>query len=96
MEKKPLAFGRVSEVTETEECILMPLSPMDDRASHFCATIIYDLVKLGYEAPDIVYYFKDFLKNNSIPTILAYIQDKGRMIWEDVSQESKKEIVVGV
>ena len=96
--KKPLAFGRVREVTELKDNVLMPLSPLDYRATHFFATIIYDLVKLGYEKKDIEFYFKDFLKDNSITNILAYVTNNGRMIWEDVSKKlgKHKEIIIKV
>jgi len=96
--KKPLAFGRVREVTEIEGNVLMPLSPLDNRTTHFFATIIYDLVKLGYEKKDLKYYFKDFLKNNSLTNILAYVTDRGRMIWEDISRETgtNKELIIKV
>ena len=96
--KKPLAFGRVREVTELKDKVLMPLSPLDNRTTHFFATIIYDLVKLGYEKKDLEHYFKDFLKDNSLTNILAYVTDRGRMIWEDVSREAgtNKEIIVKV
>jgi len=96
--KKPLCFGRVKEVTQTEENTLMPLSPFDNRATHFFATIIYDLVKLGYEKKEFEFYFKDFIKDNTIPNILAYVTNNGRMIWEDVSKDkfSHKEVIVKV
>lgn len=94
--KKSLAFGRVKEVTETGDYILMPLSPLDYRTTHFFATIINDLVKLGYEKKEFEHYFKDFLKKNSLTNILAYITNHGRMIWEDVSKGTltHKEIIV--
>lgn len=97
-QKKPLCFGRVKEVTEVEGNILMPLSPLDNRATHFFATIIYDLVKLGYEKKDIMPYFQDFLKDNSITNVLAYVTNNGRMIWEDVSKNSIKhnEVIIKV
>jgi len=96
--RKPLCFGRVREVTQTEENTLMPLSPLDYRATHFFATIIYDLVKLGYEKKEFEFYFKDFIKDNTLPNILAYVTNNGRMIWENVSRESfnHKEIIVKV
>ena len=96
--KKSLAFGRVREVKEVEENVLMPLSPMDYRATHFLATIIYDLVKLGYEKKDLEFYFKDFLKDNSMTNILAYVTNNGRMIWEDVSKKlgTNKEVIIKI
>jgi len=97
--KKPLAFGRVREVTETDEYVLMPLSPMDYRATHFFATIIYDLVKLGYDKKDLQFHFKDFLNDNPLTNILAYVTNRGRMIWEDVSKTmpvSRKEIIIKI
>jgi len=97
MIKKPLAFGRVREVKETKDYVLMPLSPCDYRASHFFATIIHDLIKLGYEKKDFKHYFKDFQKNNSVNTILNHIKIHGRMIWESVNKNDfpvkKKEII---
>jgi len=92
--KKPLKFGRVREVTEKEKEVLMPLSPLDYRATHFFATIIYDLVKLGYEKKDFEYYFKDFLKKNSIKRIIAYIESHNRMIWK--STTDNKEIIIKI
>lgn len=82
--KKPLMFGKVREVTELSDKVLMPLSPLDHRATHFFATIIYDLVKLGYTKKDFDFYFKDFLKNNSINRIMAYVENHNRMIWENI------------
>ena len=96
--KKPLSFGRVRETTELDNVILLPLSPLDERATHFFATIIYDLAKLGYTKKDIIAQgkYEDFLKNNSIATIDAYIMEHGRMVWEDVSPKlgKNKEIIV--
>jgi len=57
------------------------------------ATIIYDLVKLGYEQKDIESHYKDFLKANKLKDILAYVEDRGRMIWQG-ERGSKKTIVV--
>jgi hypothetical protein len=91
---KELAFGRVREVTETEENVLMPLSPLDSRNTHFFATIIYDLVKMGYSKKDFEHYFKDFLKKNSLRNILDYVKNNGRMIWENTDILNKKEIVI--
>ena len=94
--KKRLAFGRVKEVTVTKEYVLMPLSPMDFRGTHFFATIIHDLIKLGYNKEDFKHYFKDFLKNNSVSTILNHIKNHGRMIWEEAQKgifTSKKAII---
>ena len=96
--RKPLVFGRVREVKEVEENVLMPLSPMDYRATHFFATIIYDLTKLGYEKEDLEHYFKDFLKDNSITNILAYVTNHGRMVWEDVRNKlgKNKEVIIKI
>ena len=94
--KKPLCFGKVKEVTEIEDNVLMPLSPLDYRTTHFFATIIYDLIKLGYEKKDFEFYFKDFLKNNSITNILAYVQNKGRMIWNSTEVFDRKEVIMEV
>ena len=58
--KKQLCFGKVKEVTETENNILMPLSPLDYRATHFFATIIYDLTRLGYDKKDFEFLFSSF------------------------------------
>ena len=84
---KPLMFGKVREVTEVTDEVLMPLSPMDNRSTHFFATIIYDLVKLGYAKKDFEFYFKDFLKNNSIDRIVAYIEENNRMIWNEKTSD---------
>jgi len=59
--------------------------------AHFFATIISDLVKLGYEQKDIERHYKDFLKANKLKDILAYVEDRGRMIW----QGERTTIVVG-
>ncbi len=91
-EKKPLRFGKVKEVTETDEYVLMPLSPLDNRGTHFMATIIYDLVKLGYAKKDMRFYFKDFLKKNSVKRIVEWIEENDRMIWEDA--KSSQEVIV--
>lgn len=93
--KKPLMFGKVREVTELPDKVLMPLSPLDSRAAHFFATIIYDLVKLGYTKKDFEFYFKGFLKNNSINTILAYIEEHNRMIWKTTNPDAIIEIKEG-
>jgi len=100
IKKKPLCFGRVKEVTETEENTLMPLSPLDHRGTHFFATIIYDLVNLGYKKKEFEFYFKDFLKDNSLTNILSYVANNGRMIWEDVSKQTmppnSKEVIIKI
>ena len=93
-QKKPLCFGRVGEVTEKKDMILMPLTPLDERGTHFMATIIYDLVNLGYNKKDMEFYFKDFLKKNLIETIVNYIKTHNRMIWKDVSNPYDKEILI--
>ena len=90
---KPLCFGTVREVKEVDETVLMPLSPMDERSTHFFATIIYDLVKLGYVKKDVEFYFKDFLKHNNIDQIVAYVEENNRMIWSD---DRSKEIIVEI
>lgn len=82
--KKPLMFGKVKEVTELSDKVLMPLSPVDNRSTHFFATIIYDLTKLGYVKKDFEFYFKDFLKNNSVKKITGYIESNNRMTWKSV------------
>ena len=91
-EMKPLSFGKVREVKELDKVVLIPLSPIDDRATHFFATIIYDLVKLRYAKKDFEFYFKDFLKHNSVKQIVNYVENNGRMIWKSV-ESSDEEIV---
>jgi len=88
---KPIMLGQVNEVKEMDDKVLIPLSPMDERSTHFFATIISDLVKLGYEQKDIERHYKDFLKANKLKDILAYVEDRGRMIW----QGERTTIVVG-
>jgi len=53
-DKKPVLFGKVGEVTEQEERVLVPLFPMGhDESQRFMRTIVYDLLKLGYEKEEI-------------------------------------------
>ncbi len=96
IQKKPLSMGRVKEVTEKEDYILLPLSPLDHRQTHFFATIIYDLVKLGYKKEDLKFNYGDFLKKNSIKRIIDYVESNGRMIWESTQPMNSKEIIIEV
>ena len=89
---KTLRFGKVTQVTELDDMVLMPLSPIDNRTTHFFATIIYDLVKLGYTKKDFEFYFKDFLKKNKVESIVAWVEENNRMIWKSV--DSSDEIIV--
>ena len=92
--KKPLCFGKVKEVTEKKDMVLMPLTPLDQRGTHFMATIIYDLVKLGYTKKDMEFYFRDFLKRNSIATLVDYIKTNNRMIWKDITNPHNNDILI--
>jgi len=85
VKKLPLMFGKVCEVLIKKDKILMPLSPLTEQLTHFQATIIYDLWHLGYDKKDMIFYFKDFLEQNSIRAIVNYVRANGRMIWKDIS-----------
>ena len=94
MDKKTICFGRVNEVKIIKDRVLLPLTPLDNRGTHFMATIIYDLVQLGYNKKDIEFYYKYFLKNNSISSIIEYIKDHNRMIWKDVADRFNNEVLI--
>lgn len=91
--KLPLAMGRVNEVTVKDGTVLLPLTPLDARGTHFMATIIYDLHKLGYDKKDMEFHYKDFLKN-PIAKIISYVEENDRMIWQDIQDRNNSEVSI--
>ena len=90
---KPLALGHVKEVMETEQNILVPLVPLDDRQTRMVATIIYDLNKLGHSKAEIEKFHKpssELIKRNGLKIILDYVKENGRMIWNSTNPFDKE------
>jgi len=78
--KKPICPGRVFEVTETEDYVLVPLIPIGRSFSeHLILTIAYDLMKLGYSLTEIREHYPSLMRIKRA-NIINYIEHYGRVV----------------
>jgi len=78
VKKKPIVPGKVLEVTEKEDRVLVPLVPlMRSFTGHLIYTIAYDLLKLGYSLTEIRSHYRS-LREVTRQEIIETIEKYGR------------------
>lgn len=81
-ENKPVWHGKVGEVTEKEDQVLVPLIPQGhDHTAQFLTTIAFDLLRLGYSKAEIGSIYGDSIGGEWTPAgIRQNIRSNGRTV----------------
>jgi len=83
-DKKPILFGKVGEVTEQDERVLVPQLPLGHpKTPDFLRTVIYDLLELGYKKEEINDLYGNTIKNSDMwspTTVRVNTRERGRTV----------------
>ena len=72
--------GNVEEVTVKDDIVLHPLVPLDANGTGVLATIVYDLLNLGYTMTEIRARFRFIPSQWTIKAVRAHVKEYGRTV----------------
>lgn len=72
--------GNVEECEVVEGYCLHPLIPLDGRGTGVLATIVYDLLKMGYSFGQIKSRFSMVPREWTAQAVLGYVESRGRTL----------------